>query len=77
MSETLITCPHCKTEFPLTESLAAPLVASTRRQYEEKLAQKESDVSKREAALAKERETLDEKVRADIAYNNAVRLLKL
>jgi hypothetical protein len=62
MSETLITCPNCKAEFPLTESLAAPLVESTRRQYEEKLAQKESDVSKREAALAKERETLDEGV---------------
>jgi hypothetical protein len=66
MSETLITCPNCKTEFPLTESLAAPLVESTRRQYEEKLAQKESDVSKREAALAKERETLDEKVAAQL-----------
>ena len=66
MSETLITCPNCKTEFPLTESLAAPLVESTRRQYEEKLAQKESEVSKREAALAKERETLDEKVAAQL-----------
>ena len=66
MSETLITCPNCKTEFPLTESLAAPLVESTRRLYEQKLAQKESDVSKREAALAKERETLDEKVAAQL-----------
>ena len=66
MSETLITCPNCKTEFPLTESLAAPLVESTRRQYEEKLAQKESDFSKREAALVKERENLDEKVAAQL-----------
>ena len=66
MSETLITCPSCKTEFPLTESLAAPLVESTRRQYEQKLAQKDIDVSKREAALAKERETLDEKVAAQL-----------
>jgi len=62
MSETLITCPNCKTEFPLTESLAAPLVESTRRQYEQKLAQKESEVSKREAAIATERESLDEKL---------------
>jgi hypothetical protein len=62
MSETLITCPHCKTEFPLTESLAAPLVESTRRQYERKLAQKDADVSKREADLAKERESLDERI---------------
>lgn len=66
MSETLITCPNCKTEFPLTESLAAPLVESTRRQYEQKLAQKESDVSKREAAIAKERESLDEKLAAQL-----------
>ena len=64
MSETLITCPNCKTEFPLTESLAAPLVESTRRQYEQKLAQKETDVSKREAAVVKERETLAETVAA-------------
>src|SRR5580658_3215938 len=62
MSETLITCPNCKTEFPLTESLAAPLVESTRRQYEQKLAQKETDVSKREAAVVKERETLADTV---------------
>jgi hypothetical protein len=66
MSETLITCPNCKTEFPLTESLAAPLVESTRRQYEQKLAQKESEVSQREAALVKERDSLDEKVAAKL-----------
>jgi hypothetical protein len=66
MSETLITCPNCKTEFPLTESLAAPLVESTRRQYEQKLAQKETDVSKREAAVVKERETLAETVAAQL-----------
>lgn len=62
MSETLITCPNCKTEFPLTESLAAPLVESTRREYERKLAEKESDVSKREAAILKARESLEEEI---------------
>src|SRR5438093_1084213 len=66
MSETLITCPNCKTEFPLTESLAAPLVESTRREHEQKLAQKESDVSKREKAIAEERESLDEKLAAQL-----------
>jgi len=66
MSETLITCPNCKKEFPLTESLAAPLVESTRREYEQKLSQKEIDMGKREAALARERETLDEKVAAQL-----------
>ncbi len=64
MTETLILCPNCKTKFPLTESLAAPLVESTRRQYEQKLAEKEGDVSKREAVLAKDREEFDEKIAA-------------
>jgi hypothetical protein len=66
MTETLITCPNCKTAFPLTESLAAPLVESTRREYEERLEQKESDMTKREVALAKEREGLDEKLAAQL-----------
>lgn len=30
MSDSTIICPNCKTEFPLTESLAAPLLASPR-----------------------------------------------
>lgn len=34
MSEPAITCPHCKTEIKLTESLAAPLVESTRKQLD-------------------------------------------
>lgn len=38
MNETPIICPNWKTEFPLTESLAAPLVESTLREYEQKLA---------------------------------------
>src|SRR5882757_6183624 len=66
MSETLITCPNCKTEFPLTESLAAPLVESTRREFEKKLADKESDFTKREAALASDREALDAQIVAKL-----------
>lgn len=62
MSETQITCPHCKVAFPLTESLAAPLVEASRREFEQKLAQKETDVVKREAAVTKEREALAEKL---------------
>ena len=30
MTEPTITCPNCKTEIKLTESLAAPLIESTR-----------------------------------------------
>ena len=69
MTEPTITCPSCKTEIKLTESLAAPLIEATRRDYEQRLAQKEVDAAKREstlrereAALAKEKETLEEQV---------------
>ena len=37
MVEPVIICPNCKKEIRLTESLAAPLVEATRRQYEQKL----------------------------------------
>ncbi len=37
MTEPTITCPNCKTEIKLTESLAAPLIESTRRDYERRL----------------------------------------
>jgi hypothetical protein len=43
MTEPTITCPNCKTEIKLTESLAAPLIAATRQQFEQQLAQKDSD----------------------------------
>jgi hypothetical protein len=66
MNDTLITCPSCKTAFPLTESLAAPLVESMRIQYAEKFAQRESEVKRREAAILRDRESLDEQVAAKL-----------
>jgi len=85
MAEPTITCPKCGSEIKLTESLAAPLIESTRKQYEQRIAQKESEVAQREAAvreqqavLAKARESIDEQVvarlktaRADIAAEEA------
>ena len=69
MAEPTIVCPQCKTEIKLTESLAAPLLESIRRDYEQRLMQKDVDVAKREqtlheraAALQKQKETLDEQV---------------
>jgi len=47
MTEPTIICPNCKTEIKLTESLAAPLIAATRQQFEQQLAQKDSDIDKR------------------------------
>ena len=39
MAEPTITCPKCKSEIKLTESLAAPLIESTRLDFEKRLAQ--------------------------------------
>lgn len=68
-TEPTIICPRCKTEIKLTESLAAPLVEAIRRDYEERLTQKDTHMAKRETALreretaiAKDRETLDDQV---------------
>ena len=69
MTEPTITCPNCKTEIKLTESLAAPLIEAVRKQYEQQLTQKDSDIATREQAmrekekqLAAAKTTLDEQV---------------
>jgi hypothetical protein len=69
MSEPIIICPSCKTEIKLTESLAAPLIETTRREFEKRLSQKDTDSAKREAeirereaAVVKAKERLDEQV---------------
>ena len=52
-SDPTITCPHCKTEVRLTESLAAPLVEATRAQYETKLQAERLAIAKAEADKAR------------------------
>ena len=57
MTEPAITCPNCKTEIRLTESLAAPLIETTRRQFQQQLAQKDDEIANREQGiLEKERQ---------------------
>lgn len=58
MTEPTIICPNCKAEIKLTESLAAPLIESTRKEFEKRLAQKDADVAKREASLREQEEAL-------------------
>ena len=66
MTEPTIICPNCKTEIKLTESLAAPLIESTRKQFEQQLAQKDSDIAKREQAMReKEKQLADAKNKLD------------
>ena len=74
MTEPTITCPNCHTEIRLTESLAAPLIAATRRQFEQQLAQKDEDIAKREQGIrekekqiAEARRHLDEQVADQVA----------
>lgn len=74
MTEPTIVCPNCKTEIKLTESLAAPLIEATRRQFEQQLAQKDSEVAQREQAmhdkekqLAEDKRKLDDQVADQVA----------
>lgn len=65
MAEPTVVCPQCKSEIKLTESLAAPLLESIRRDYEQRLRQKDADVTKREKTLY-EREVTLQKARENI-----------
>jgi hypothetical protein len=78
MAEPTVVCPQCKSEIKLTESLAAPLLESIRRDYEQRLTQKDADIAKREktlheheAALQKQKESLDEQVAQKLRQEHA------
>ena len=69
MGDPLIVCPRCSTRIKLTDTLAAPLIAKTRKQFEQQLAQKDSDFARREEslrqsqkALAKARQAINDEV---------------
>ena len=64
MTEPTITCPNCGTEIKLTESLAAPLIKATRKQFEEKIAEKEVDVAKREGEIRAQQKSLEDAQKA-------------
>jgi hypothetical protein len=87
MTEPRIVCPKCKASMKLTESLAAPLIAKTRKQIEQQLAEKEREFAKREAnlrnsqkAITQARQAIDTEVakkvqdeRTTIAESEAVK----
>src|SRR6201993_2183321 len=56
--EPTLRCPNCNHEIRLTESLAAPLLAETRERFQEQLAIKDAEVSRKTEALRLEREQL-------------------
>ncbi|HMM76569.1 MAG TPA: DUF2130 domain-containing protein [Gammaproteobacteria bacterium] len=60
MTEPTVICPSCQIEIKLTESLAAPLLAETRRQFQQQLAQKDAALAAREQSLrAREQQLAD------------------
>lgn len=59
MSEPKITCPNCRTDIKLTESLAAPLIEATRARYEQALSAKDAEVAKRETTLRAMKDALE------------------
>ncbi len=66
MTEATIICPKCNSVIPLTESLVAPLIAPTRKHYEQQIAQKDKDIAEREKHIRDKEKTLaDEKVAID------------
>jgi hypothetical protein len=74
MSEPSITCPNCKSDIKLTESLAAPLVKQTEARYQRMLEDQQKKVdSEREGLraeaerLKKSKEDLDETLRQRLA----------
>ena len=75
MTEPLISCPRCKAEIPLTESLAAPLINATRQQYEQQLLQKkdaaiarqELGIRERERQVTEAKRTLDAEIASQVA----------
>ncbi len=60
MSEPTITCPKCKSEIRLTESLAAPLLEQTRVEFQQRLSAKDLEITRREEAVAKSTAELEQ-----------------
>lgn len=73
MTEPTIICPNCKTEIRLTESLAAPLIAATKKQFEQQLSQKEEEIAKREQGIRdKEKQVAEAKRNLDTQVSDQV-----
>ena len=53
-----IVCPKCHTEIKLTESLAAPLLEGARKDFEQRLLDKDSEVEQREASITTREEAV-------------------
>lgn len=72
MADATVTCPNCRTNIKLTESLVASLLAAMRKEYDLELAARNAKIAREQEELAeaqktqldairKERELYDEK----------------
>ena len=58
--ETSITCPSCNVEFPLTETLAQPLIAAERAKIQREVQERASALNKHEQDLSQRRKALED-----------------
>jgi hypothetical protein len=58
--ETTITCPSCNVEFPLTETLAAPLIAAERAEIQRESQERATALNKHEQDLSQRRKALED-----------------
>lgn len=73
MTDPTITCPNCKTEIRLTESLAAPLIAATRSEFELRLAQQNNEMAKREQGIRdKEKQVVEARRELELTVEKRV-----
>jgi len=80
MHQPTISCPSCKTEIRITETLAAPLLAETNRRFEAALQAKDATMRERETAVAAERQSLADArtaVAAEVATKVAAEAKKI
>jgi hypothetical protein len=73
MAEPTVVCPKCQSEIKLTESLAGPLLETVKRTYEQRIAQKDADIAKREQLLS-DREQQLQKARLSLNEELATKL---
>ncbi len=78
MTDPTLTCPECGTEIKLTESLAGPLLAATRSEFEAKLKEKDLALAGQRVKLkteqdqiAKDRLALESQIEQGIASERA------
>jgi hypothetical protein len=60
MKEIVVKCGQCGADVPLTDSLAAPLIEATKKEYERRLAQKDGQLETQRQEMESRRKDLEE-----------------